>query len=981
MKPMRRKYLNTVCRNVVISIITLALLLPFAPAISGDSIDANTIHSANQYSEYAPPPVFDLRNVFGENYVTSVKNQIDGTCWTHGTMASIESNLLMTGNWEAAGEAGEPNLAEYHLDWWNGFNQHNNDDTIPPTGGGLEVHMGGDYRVASAYITRGEGAVRDIDGQSHTPAPPRSDPSWHYYYVKDIEWFVAGPNLTNMDTIKTKIMEEGAVGTCMCYDASFINGAYIHYQPPSSPLDPNHAIAIIGWNDNLATQAPEPGAWLCKNSWGSGWGNAGFFWISYYDKHACQHPEMGAVSFQDTILSTYRNIYYHDYHGWRATMPNCTEAFNTFTAEGDELLTAVSFFTAANNVNYTVKIYDRFEGGALLDELSSKSGFLNYTGFHTVDLDAQVYLEQNDDFHVYVQLSSGGHPLDRTSEVPVLLDGAASPVQKTTMQGTVVISSANPGESHYKSGSSWLDLYDYNFGNSSWTHTANFCIKALIANYTPSSVTVLNNNGQGEDGTWCNDALITWSASNIQDPNLDIKVEYSPDAGMTWYVIENGTDNNDGLCLWDTTSVSDGSIYLIKVTAMDNAAVAVSDESDAVFTIDNAPTGELSTPNGGEKWMGGSPQTIWWNMSDSGGTMGHLLVNIYYSTDGGATYPNVVAAGLTGFTANPCSYAWSPIPLIDSASVRIRLQVTDLYPHTVTDSSLSNFAIDSTAPAPATNARAELTGLFDVTVYWAASPSTDVAYYLVYFGSNIWDSTGNSYVQLPGANTTGTSFVHVAAGNYSGTEYCYQIRTYDQVGHETRTFIQAAKYTKLISASTTVAWGGWIALGSSLVQSSYAVSHKLQGMGFGMYGFHNWSAVELYNAWDNANHWKFNLRNGTASQNEISTINNTQGFWACVYNNARYASAGYISNLSIPLKAGWNLIPYPFAARNWNTQQIRDHLIANCPGFGGTFNDMEIMNRSASYRLKAPTGVEILNHQDAFWVRMTMDCTWTVINY
>ena len=689
-----------------------------------------------------PPSSYDLRDVDGVNYVTSVKNQQGGTCWTFGAMSAMEGNLLMTGVWEANDEEGEPNLAEYHLDWWNGFNEHNNDDIDPPGGSGLEVHMGGDYRVTTAYLGRGEGAVRNIDGQSFDTPPARWQADYHYYYPRDVEWYTAGPDLERLDLIKQKIIDEGVMGTCMCYDGEFMSG-YNHYQPPSNPLDPNHAISIVGWDDSHATQAPDPGAWLCKNSWGSDWGLSGYFWISYYDKHCCQQPEMGAISFQDVEPMRYDHVYRHDYHGWRDTMTDCAQAFNAFAAAGSELIESVSFFTNADNVTFTVIIYRQFEGGELQDELSVQTGFIEYSGLHTIDLDTPVALDTGEDFFVYLELSDGGQPYDRTSDVPVLLGASYR---------TIVESSAAAGESFYWNGGGWTDLQNY--ADEPWTGTANFCIKALSID-TGLRVTPLEGmRSEGPVGGPFTPASGNYEFSYQGPGSIDYEVALTAAApwlelsGATAGELSGGESAEVTLTITEEAAALAAGAYFCDVSftnVTDGAGdttrrvvLCVGDmEQHFVWTLDADPGWTTEAD-----WAFGEPLGQGGDYGFPDPTSGHTGVNVYgYNLAG--DYPNNLPERHLTTTAIDCSdlyslelrfWRWLGVeqPIYDHAYVRVSNNGTDwatvwANPVEITDSAWTEVSYDLSAVAD---------GQATVYVRWTMG-STDSGW--TYCGWNIDD--------------------------------------------------------------------------------------------------------------------------------------------------------------------------------------------------------------------------------------------------
>ena len=453
---------------------------PFAVPVLQESDSAHP----PSFSLLSLPTSYDLRSL-GD--VTPPKNQGGcGSCWTFATYGALESSILKDG-----GPARD--LSENHLKNEHGF------DRAPCSGGNINM--------SQAYLSRWSGPV-DESADPYFPGDDRPSPNaTPQYYVRESHVFDTD------DEIKFALMEHGGLYTSMWWEDGSYNSPNDTYYY-SGTGGSNHGVTIVGWDDTQPTDATTPGAWLIKNSWGTSWGNGGFFWISYEDTVGAN----SAVSFHDAVNpDSFSHVYFHDEFG-QVGVINTPYALNRFTATANEDLAAIQFWTQADGARYELRIYDDFFAGILANQLAATSGVLEFGGMHTVDLPESVALTAGDRFYVYLHITNGG-------DYPQAYDFAKSNYSSN--------STANPGESFYShDGEDWTAL-------TTWKSTANFAIKALVGSRNP----VVDLNGI-DDGR--ND-----SASVIQHEGATVIVGsdatvFDPDSSHLTSLTARITNLKDG---------------------------------------------------------------------------------------------------------------------------------------------------------------------------------------------------------------------------------------------------------------------------------------------------------------------------------------------------------------------------------------------------------------------------------------------------
>lgn len=385
------------------------------------------------------PALYDMRK---ENRVTEVRDQGDsGTCWAFASLAALETTLMPDEKLQFSVD---------NMTMNNGF--------------GIEQFEGGQYRMSIAYLASWKGPVLEKDdpyGDDETNADLKAVK--HLQEAQIIED-------KDLDAVKEAVYTKGGVETAIYSDMQDADSDSEYYNRDHSSYyydgteGINHDVVIVGWDDNYSrnnfNKTPEKdGAFICKNSWGTEFGEDGYFYISYYDAHIC---ETSVVYTKLEPADNYDKIYQADKLGWVGVLGfDSEDAYfaNVYTAGKGEELSAVSFYATGAKTTYEVYVTTDFESeGDLANRKLVASGEMEYAGYYTVNLDEAVKLTDSSKFAVIVHITTPD------TKYPIAIEYDADSLTDSF---------------DIKDGEGYLSLYGNQWYSAEKDRKCNVCLKAF----------------------------------------------------------------------------------------------------------------------------------------------------------------------------------------------------------------------------------------------------------------------------------------------------------------------------------------------------------------------------------------------------------------------------------------------------------------------------------------------------------------------
>ena len=459
------------------------------------------------------PRKYDLRNVNGNNYITGIKNQFrDGGCRSFASLGALESHIKLKEGIEL--DLSENNFENRHGFYFQGIKRRegrNRNSDIPYLVNNGPILESDDPFVPMQY----NGQPSEYLTREQVDALPviekigvRSVMGFEFLKTVDTK-NINSEEDEKLLQIKQAIMQNGAVvsNIYMSHDGNktfpYSNSKYYNGEKYAYYADgadgkysdfANHAITIIGWDDNFSkdnfiTKPDIDGAWIVKDAQSEAFGENGIFYVSFKSVSMTEDPYV----FTDVRQREYDGIYQHDelaftgFLGWNGLSDdgaNKTVLFNKYTANSSQSLEEIGFYTTKPNVEYEVyfipnfsEFKDEYDSEELDEEDFYKliqqykifSGTEATAGYHTKKLQIPTSLVRNQVFALGIWTKN-------------------SDEQDPTHQWDMVIEKQKAGEQGHNAKVNKNETYAYSFEGftdiNKYTNnkTGNACIKGYFKN-------------------------------------------------------------------------------------------------------------------------------------------------------------------------------------------------------------------------------------------------------------------------------------------------------------------------------------------------------------------------------------------------------------------------------------------------------------------------------------------------------------------
>ena len=259
-----------------------------------ETVEIDKLQEIKKYlAEGVVPEKFNLADAID----IKIDNQGQyGLCWAFASMNSLETHLALN-------EDKNYDFSEMHLNYVESDLMY----------GYRNVHTGGNFEMFKDYLSlSGVVLEKDVPYREYTESEYEKfidmkpvkivteTIDFPSYYKNEYSTYTEEEIKDFRETVKKHIMQNGGL---YCVIATPDYGTRYFNQTTSSECflgDYNdlqdgrafHAVTLIGWDDNYSkdnfNEGMRPknnGAYIFANSWGEGYGNKGYYYISYEDKY------------------------------------------------------------------------------------------------------------------------------------------------------------------------------------------------------------------------------------------------------------------------------------------------------------------------------------------------------------------------------------------------------------------------------------------------------------------------------------------------------------------------------------------------------------------------------------------------------------------------------------------------------------------------------------------------------------------------